>query len=193
MANNNSSKPEEGQTNAPSTPPTNPPDTSANDALEARKREKELAEREAVVKAAEERVAAAEKRIDDKLQQMDDALAKVARSNDPEEVVLRLNEQKVAIVHKLQRVAYADQEVENDRGEMVPVLSDMVEYTPRVNLANITQAGVIGYEKGLTYKVPRAIKEDLTRREAEHLDYRENLHVRNEDVIYAGKISGGGK
>lgn len=181
MARDNQNKPEntgeadsKDETNTnPSAPAVNPKDLE--------KREAELAKKEKAAQEALDKVAEAESRVDEKLAEMDAKIAELTRDAQ-KDLVTRTTEEKAALVTRLQNEAYAGQKV-----------GELQDYTPLVTLANITQAGVIVYEKGITYEVPKAIVTDLRRRESEHLDYKENLHVRREDIMPSGTISGGGK
>jgi hypothetical protein len=154
----------------------------------AEAREQAAAEAEAKAKAAEDKVNAALKQIDDKLA----VLNRAAPATGP------TDQEKADFVTMQLEQAHGDDTYsvyDDDHNETkVPVMSDIQDYTPAVTLANITQkSGVIVFEKGVNYRVPKFIIDDLRRREIEHLDYKENLHIRHEDILPSGTISGGGK
>lgn len=162
-------------------PATEQDQAEANRQAELQAREAALEARENAVKEAESRVTELDAKIDKRLEQIDARIAALSR-NDKAPVVN--NQEKADIVTALLEAAYEKQP---------EALADPIEYTPMVTMANLTAAGTIVFEKGIKYLVPRGIVEDLERRQIEHLDYRENLHVHNVDILDSGTISGGGK
>lgn len=183
-AENNAQQPADGSGSAPA-PADNQSvidDSAAQAALatELAKREAALAEREEAAAERDRRADENAAKVDAALAQIDQKLAELNRKG--KETKGPDNEEKAEIVSQLQEQAYAGQ----DNGELV-------DYTPLVTQANISNAGTIVYEKGVPYRAPKLIVDDLRRRESEHLDYKENLHIRDEQLLYSGTISGGGK
>lgn len=161
--------------------------TNPADDIDLEAERKELEEREA--KAAERERAAAdalakaqqiESRVDEKMDEINAKLAELSRDAN-KDLVARTNQEKADLVARLQNEAYGDR------------AGELEDFTPLVSMANVTQAGVISYERGISYQVPKQVKEDLQRRQADHLDYKENLHIRNENILPSGTISGAGK
>lgn len=181
------------------TPQDAPEPTSVASEEAISRREQEIEAREQALaareKAAEDAVNSANAliaRVDERMGEIDKKLAEVNRDVN-KDAMQRTSQEKSDLVTKLQDLAYADASYTNESGETIVVLSDIIEYTPLVTLANNTNAGMIVYEKGIKYLVPQCIVDDLRVRESTHLDYKENLHIRNDNVLNSGTISGGGK
>lgn len=170
---------------APAAPTPDQAD-EAKKAADLEKRAADLAEREAALNKKEADVAAIEARVDEKLGDVDRRIAELTRDSS-KDAVTKNNEEKADMVKRQQALAYVDED-----GNPID-LGELVDYTPLVTLANVSNAGTIVYEKGIKYSVPQQIVDDLRRREVEHLDYKENLHVRHDDLLNSGTISGGGK
>lgn len=150
--------------------------------------------REKAAAEAEARAEAAQKKVDQSIKEIDDKIAVLNRAKPQ---VGPTDQEKADVVAAQLEQAHGEQTYTtyDDEGNetKTPVMSDIQEYIPAVTLANNSSAGVIVFEKGVKYQVPKFIIEDLRRREIEHLDYKENLHIRHEEILPSGTISGGGK
>jgi hypothetical protein len=179
------SKDNEQSTNIPKTDtpaPTQPnPVQNGPTPEELAAREAALVEREKAAADALTQAQSIEQRVNEKLEKLDSQVAALNRDVS-KDAVTRTNEEKADLVEKLQDFAYEGQDV-----------GELVDFTPTVNLANVTNAGVIGYERGLTYRVPKKVVEDLLRRQTDFMNYQEDLHVRNVNILDSGTISGAGK
>lgn len=151
-------------------------------------REKELDAREARLKEQEQAQTAVQARMDKRLDEIDAKLAQISQ-DDKVTLANRTAQEKAAIVEKQLVLAFA-----NDDGEFPAALGDAVVYKPVVTLSNNTSAGLITFEKGITYNnVPQEIVNDLQERAERWIAYQESLHVRDDQVLNSGTISGGGK
>lgn len=167
------------QPQEPAPPVSTAASTSAPVPSDLEAREKAVAIREAAADATLARAEAVAKSVEDSLKKASEISAGAQAADTTSQVSAQ---EKANIVTLLIQKAFSDKEL----GEVVP-------FTPAITMANNTSAGLITFEAGVEYQLPKDIVDDLVDRQSYYGRYKENLHIRTVVSQEVGQISGAGK